>query len=99
MQNQPTQTDLGADGLTVVDKPSYFIVKAGKSTVGYVSGRKTLRVESPRRAGRKSVAVAKAGDVAKAVKFLSSFVLAATPRVGSAKARTATKGNATAKAK
>jgi len=63
-------------GATLIASPkgNYYTVKVGKTTLGYVNGSRVLRVDLPKRGGtREKFVVAKAGDVAKAVRKLRAF--------------------------
>jgi hypothetical protein len=81
----PTATQLGeklrsaveeiAD-VHLVESPSgkYYTVKVGKQTVGYVNGSRKIRVDFPRRNGkREHLNVLTNGDVTKAVKQMKAF--------------------------
>lgn len=64
------------DGVKLVDSPSgaYYTVKIGKTTVGYVNGKRRLRIDFPIRDGyQEQLFVEKRQQIAKAVKQLRSY--------------------------
>jgi len=42
----------GIEGVTLEDRGSYYIVKRGTTTLGYVNGKRKFRIEAPRRSGK-----------------------------------------------
>jgi hypothetical protein len=63
------------DGVTVIDGANYATVKHGKQTLGYVNGKRKVRVDFPMRGGlRQNMIVASTSDVAKAVKEMETFI-------------------------
>ena len=69
-------------GAKLVSSPkgNYYTVKVGKTSVGYVNGSRKIRVDFPKREGkREQLVVAKAGDVAKAVKTMGRYAPEAEP--------------------
>lgn len=64
------------EGVSLVDSPrgNYYSVKLGSAILGYVNGSKKIRIDFPMRKGeREKFYVAKKGDIAKAVRRLSSY--------------------------
>jgi hypothetical protein len=62
------------EGVELIDKPSYYTVKLSGKTVGYVSGRKRIRIDFPVRSGkREQMHVEKTSEIATAIKRLRSF--------------------------
>lgn len=65
----------GIDGVSFVEQPSYTTVKHGKTTLGYVTGKRKVRVDFPMRGGsRANVIVKSAADVSKVVTEMETFV-------------------------
>lgn len=65
------------DGVALIASPKgdYYTVKVGKTTLGYVNGKRKLRVDFPVRAGkREQLVVDKSAAIAKAVAKLVTFV-------------------------
>jgi hypothetical protein len=62
-------------GVTVHDKPNYSTVKYGKTTLGYVNGRRKIRVDFPMRAKvRGNLHVTSSADVARVVAEMETFI-------------------------
>jgi hypothetical protein len=66
----------GIEGVTILDRGSYFIAKVGETTVAYVNGRvRRFRVEAPKRDPKqRKVVVTKSREIPRAVKLVASFV-------------------------
>lgn len=82
VQNGVTDELLAAvkalDGVTVVEGSGYApfaTVKHGTTTLGYLNGKRKLRLDFPMRSGlRQNMLVATSADVAKAVKEMETFI-------------------------
>jgi hypothetical protein len=62
------------EGVELIDRPNYYTVKLGGKTLGYVTGKKRIRIDFPVRSGkREQMHVAKAAQIQKAVARLRSF--------------------------
>ena len=62
------------EGVTLEDRGSYYIVKRGTTTLGYVNGKRKFRIEAPRRSGKAPIAVTSPRQIPRAVKFLRSCI-------------------------
>jgi len=84
VQNQATPTRTlaealrealtGIEGVTLLDKPHYYAVKAGSATLAYVTGSKKPRVSQARRGSDKpkALVVTKLSEIAKAVALVKA---------------------------
>ena len=69
------------EGVTLLDRGKFTIVKHGKTTLGYVNGKRTIRVDMPmKNKTRTSLHVKTKADVAKVVKEMESFIPTEKPK-------------------
>jgi hypothetical protein len=84
MRKQPTQPSTLAmklreaiaaiEGVELIDRSSYYTVKVNGRTVGYVNGRKRIRIDFPQRGGKRDqMPVERAAQIRTAVSRLRSF--------------------------
>ena len=84
MSSQPTQLSplavklreavTAIEGVELIDRPSYYTAKLRGKTLGYVNGKKRIRIDFPKRDGkREQMHVEKASHVRTAVGRLRSY--------------------------
>lgn len=62
-------------GVEIHDRPNFSIVKHGKTTLGYLNGKRKIRVDFPmRNKTRESLHVTSDADVARAVAEMETFI-------------------------
>ena len=62
-------------GVSVLDRGKFDIVKYGKTTLGYLNGTRSVRVDFPMRSGtRNTMHIASDADVALAVAEMETFI-------------------------